>query len=333
MNITPQAFNAPIQTAVNLQTDSLRRENQQREVIAKPEAASQSAGEKGVASDKERGRTPAQNNEQVDFANLRKQAEQASESINGGTGGNEGSAQDSQQDASQDPSNENNEQNNTGSESVDDQDTAITEQQANAEAFAEKQVIRNLEIRDKEVRTHEMAHAAVGGAYTGSPSYSYEIGPDGKKYAVEGEVAVDLTPIAGDPKETIAKMKKVQAAALAPASPSAQDTRVAASAASIIAEAQAELIALNSEDAEVKPTAGNLYRDKEVLAQDDDSFENNESSKAFDRQIQQTLSSQDAIVPSRSTAVDERAGRIEQFYSTINQAYEKPPSFQFELIA
>lgn len=333
MNITPQAFNAPIQTAVNLQTDSLRRENQQREVIAKPEAASQSAGEKGVASDKERGRTPAQNNEQVDFASLRKQAEQASESISGGTGGNEGSAQDSQQDASQDPSNENNEQNNTGSESVDDQDTAITEQQANAEAFAEKQVIRNLEIRDKEVRTHEMAHAAVGGAYTGSPSYSYEIGPDGKKYAVEGEVAVDLTPIAGDPKETIAKMKKVQAAALAPASPSAQDTRVAASASGIIAEAQAELIALNSEDAEVKPTAGNLYRDKEVLAQDDDSFENNESSKAFDRQIQQTLSSQDAIVPSRSTAVDERAGRIEQFYSTINQAYEKPPSFQFELIA
>ncbi len=329
MNITPQAFNAPIQTAVNLQTDSLRRENQQREVIAKPEAANQSAAEKGVASDKERGRTPAQNNEQVDFANLRKQAEQASESISGGTGGNEGSAQD----ASQDPSNENNEQNNTGSESVDGQDTAITEQQANAEAFAEKQVIRNLEIRDKEVRTHEMAHAAVGGAFTGSPSYSYEIGPDGKKYAVEGEVAVDLTPIAGDPKETIAKMKKVQAAALAPASPSAQDTRVAASAASIIAEAQAELIALNSEDAEVKPTAGNLYRDKEVLAQDDDSFENNESSKAFDRQIQQTLSSQDAIVPSRSTAIDERAGRIEQFYSTINQAYEKPPSFQFELIA
>ena len=329
MNITPQAFNAPIQTAVNLQTDSLRRENQQREVIAKPEAANQSAAEKGVASDKERGRTPAQNNEQVDFANLRKQAEQASESISGGTGGNEGSAQDSQQDAS----NENNEQNNTGSESVDGQDTAITEQQANAEAFAEKQVIRNLEIRDKEVRTHEMAHAAVGGAFTGSPSYSYEIGPDGKKYAVEGEVAVDLTPIAGDPKETIAKMKKVQAAALAPASPSAQDTRVAASASGIIAEAQAELIALNSEDAEVKPTAGNLYRDKEVLAQDDDSFENNESSKAFDRQIQQTLSSQDAIVPSRPTAIDERAGRIEQFYSTINQAYEKPPSFQFELIA
>ena len=69
------------------------------------------------------------------------------------------------------------------------------------------------------------------------------------------------------------------------------------------------------------------------MAQDDDSFENNESSKAFDRQIQQTLSSQDAIVPSRSTAIDERAGRIEQFYSTINQAYEKPPNFQFELIA
>ena len=71
MNITSQGFNQPIQTAVNLQTDSLRRENQQREIITKPTPPSQSAAEKGVASDKERGRTPAQNNEQVDFASLR----------------------------------------------------------------------------------------------------------------------------------------------------------------------------------------------------------------------------------------------------------------------
>ena len=42
MNINSQGYNLPIPTAANLQTDSLRRDNQQREVIAKPEPSSQS---------------------------------------------------------------------------------------------------------------------------------------------------------------------------------------------------------------------------------------------------------------------------------------------------
>ena len=313
MNITPQGFNLPIQTAVNLQTDSLRRDNQQREIITKPEALSQSAAEKGVASDKERGRTPAQNNEQVDFASLRKQAEQASETIGDGATDSEGSAQNSSQEN-------------------DDHEHAGGTEKPSSEEFAEQQIIRELEMRDKEVRTHEMAHAAVGGALTGPPSYSFEIGPDGKKYAVAGEVSVDLTPVAGDPQKTITKMKKVQAAALAPAQPSGQDVRVAASAANIILEAQAELLAATSEDGEVRSEPGNLYRDKYIF-QEDNNRASNESSEAFDRHIQQTLLSQEAVAPSRSLAIDERAGRIEQFYSNINQAYEKPASHQFELTA
>ena len=80
MNITP-AINVSIPTVVNPQTDTLRRENNQREVIAQPAAASQSAAEKGVASERERGRSPAQNNEQVDFENIRKQAELANNAI------------------------------------------------------------------------------------------------------------------------------------------------------------------------------------------------------------------------------------------------------------
>ena len=59
----------------------------------------QSGAEKGVASDKERGRTPAQNNEQVDFSSLRKQAERANDVIGGGS---ERSGQGSSQDSSQD---------------------------------------------------------------------------------------------------------------------------------------------------------------------------------------------------------------------------------------
>lgn len=327
MNITPQSNQLPVQTAVNLQTDSLRRDNQQREIITRPEPSSQSAAEKGVASDKERGRTPAQNNQQVDFASLRKQAELANDVIGNGSGRNAGNNESSGQGSEQ----------NDGENSADSKqgrDPTSNSQKSDAEVLAEKEVIRSLESRDKEVRNHERAHASVGGAFTGAPSYSYETGPNGKKYAVEGEVSVDLTPIAGDPKETIAKMKMVQAAALAPADPSSQDIRVAATAASIILEAQAELVNANAnaKNTEEEYKDGDLFRDKTIL-QSDESFANNESSKAFDRQIEQTLSAQETIAPSRPLAVDQRAGRIEQFYSNINQAYDKSASHQFELTA
>jgi hypothetical protein len=327
MNITPQHTHLPIQTVVNLQTDSLRRENQQREVITKPEPSSQSGAEKGPASDKERGRSPAQNNQQVDFASLRKQAELANDVIGNSSHNSSG------QDSAKHSEKEANKQNSDSSgEAKPGQTSSSRDQQSSAEELANTQIIRSLESRDKAVRNHENAHAGVGGSFTGAPSYSYEIGPNGKKYAVDGEVSIDLTPIAGEPAQTIAKMNKVQAAALAPANPSAQDIRVAASAASIILEAQAELTNISADNVEAKPQLGQLYPDKELL-QSDTSFENNDSSKAFDRQIAQTLSAQEALVPSRSLAVDERAGRIEKFYATINQAYEKSASYQFELTA
>ena len=46
---------------------------------------------------------------------------------------------------------------------------------------------RELEKRDQEVRRHEQAHAAAAGSHTrGGPSFEFEIGPDGKQYAVAG---------------------------------------------------------------------------------------------------------------------------------------------------
>ena len=81
MNITSHTASTPIPTVVNPPTDALRRENHQREIITKPAAAQQSAAEKGVASERDRAKTPAQNNEQIDFENLRKQAELASKTI------------------------------------------------------------------------------------------------------------------------------------------------------------------------------------------------------------------------------------------------------------
>lgn len=104
----------------------------------------------------------------------------------------------------------------------------------------EEQKVRELKKRDQEVRQHEQAHARAAGPYGGQPQYQYVRGPDGKQYAVSGEVKID-TSEESSPEATIAKMEIVIRAALAPADPSAQDRQVASEAKQKKAEAQAEL--------------------------------------------------------------------------------------------
>nr|WP_320114831.1 putative metalloprotease CJM1_0395 family protein [uncultured Desulfuromonas sp.] len=107
----------------------------------------------------------------------------------------------------------------------------------------EQQEVQDLAQRDREVQVHEAAHAAVGGPYTGAPSLTYETGPDGRRYAVSGEVNVDMSEVPGDPRATMEKADVIRAAALAPAQPSSQDRNVAAQASRMRAQAQAELMA------------------------------------------------------------------------------------------
>ncbi|MEE4313444.1 MAG: putative metalloprotease CJM1_0395 family protein [Desulfofustis sp.] len=108
-------------------------------------------------------------------------------------------------------------------------------------AAAEQTVLRELQSRDREVRTHEQAHLAAAGAYArGGASFVYQKGPDGRMYAVGGEVGIDIGR-AATPEETIVKMQTVRRAALAPAEPSAADRRIAAQASIRLAEAQREL--------------------------------------------------------------------------------------------
>ena len=114
----------------------------------------------------------------------------------------------------------------------------------------EQQQLRELVARDREVRAHEQAHASVGGRYAGSPSYTFQRGPDGRQYAVGGEVAIDVSPIPGDPQATIEKAQIVRRAALAPAEPSAQDRAVAAEATAIEQHARAELLAAKNDSAQ-----------------------------------------------------------------------------------
>jgi len=107
---------------------------------------------------------------------------------------------------------------------------------------AEQHVLQQLKSRDREVKAHERAHIAAGGQYVqGGANYSYRIGPDGKMYAVGGEVSIDVSPVPGDPQATIEKAQAIQRAARAPAQPSAQDAAVAAQAASMEMQAQMEV--------------------------------------------------------------------------------------------
>ena len=111
---------------------------------------------------------------------------------------------------------------------------------------AEQRVVDQLRSRDREVRDHEQAHKRVGGPYASAPTYTYQIGPDGRRYAIGGQVLIDASPVPEDPEATIAKMLIVKAAALTPAEPSSADRNVAAAADAQISHAEAELTAMRS---------------------------------------------------------------------------------------
>ncbi|WP_246831046.1 putative metalloprotease CJM1_0395 family protein [Nautilia sp. PV-1] len=92
-----------------------------------------------------------------------------------------------------------------------------------------------------------MAHQAAGGGFAGAPSYTTVKGPDGKEYAVGGEVPIKIVK-GKTPDETIKNMRQIKAAALAPADPSPQDLKVAQTADLIASKAEQEKNQQNSND-------------------------------------------------------------------------------------
>ncbi|MFA8344438.1 MAG: putative metalloprotease CJM1_0395 family protein [Rhodothermaceae bacterium] len=113
----------------------------------------------------------------------------------------------------------------------------------------EKKYLEKLKKRDKEVRRHEQAHkSSAGNLAVGAPNYEYKIGPDGKRYAVGGNVRIDTSKVQDDPEATIEKAKKIKQAALAPADPSPKDRQVAAAATKLEQQARLELQKGEKED-------------------------------------------------------------------------------------
>ncbi len=175
--------------------------------------------------------------------------------------------------------------------SADDESTESDAQQTTQEALKDpnsdvSKQVRELSARDREVRAHEQAHLAAAGPYsTYGPNYNFQTGPDGRRYAIGGEVGIDTSVVADDPEATLSKMQTVQRAALAPAEPSAQDMRVAADAAQKAAQARMEIMRAHFE----AKLPGSEPSESDTAVSEDTSAPSNEDSTAGSHQAQQAI--------------------------------------------
>ena len=158
---------------------------------------------------------------------------------------------------------------NGQNETANHPDNALGDKQLTTE---EEQQVNELKQRDREVRRHEQAHKAAAGQYaSGGPQFEFETGPDGKQYAVGGEVKIDTSNIPNNPEATVRKMQQIRRAALAPGEPSSQDRAIASQAQVAEQKAQAEIRKIDtpqngqqpsteSEQTEVDHKTGNINR-------------------------------------------------------------------------
>ncbi|MFM5857385.1 putative metalloprotease CJM1_0395 family protein [Aeromonas rivipollensis] len=218
------------------QTESAQTDNRRAELVPPSRQSEASNAESGVASQKDKSRA-AQTNSNPPAASTRDNAQ------TGPTTPShrfvEATGEESQRRQQQDP-----------------------EQQ---EQQRQQRQLAALVERDLEVRKHEQAHQMAGGEHAGSPSYQFSQGPDGKRYATGGEVAIDIGTIPGDPAATLAKMQQVRAAALAPAEPSSQDLSVARAASAKEAQARKDLMEVRG--ASIGPLGAYMDRRNQVIAQ------------------------------------------------------------------
>jgi hypothetical protein len=80
-----------------------------------------------------------------------------------------------------------------GAKGVNGTDSNGGKRDASGLSEGERKQLKELKSRDTEVRNHENAHQSAGGQFAGSPSYTYQAGPDGRRYAIGGEVSIDVS--------------------------------------------------------------------------------------------------------------------------------------------
>jgi hypothetical protein len=137
----------------------------------------------------------------------------------------------------------------------------------------QRQQVAELQQIDRAVRAHEQAHLSAGrGVITSAANFSYTYGPDGKRYAVGGEVGID-TSAEKRPEANIDKGIRIQAAALAPMDPSPQDYRVASIGSQLEAQGRGDLARQQTEERAAEAERNAQARD-EALRQTKESRTN-----------------------------------------------------------
>ena len=101
----------------------------------------------------------------------------------------------------------------------------------------DKNLIQRLQTRDREVRQHEQAHSAALGQYAGGIRYTFQVGPDGRSYAIGGSTEVRSSSDSS-PEATQARARAIRAAATATSEPSTADRAAAVDAIRMERDAQ-----------------------------------------------------------------------------------------------
>jgi len=145
----------------------------------------------------------------------------------------------------------NNVKNTDDSSTVEDKSQSLDvekeEQTSDNDPEVQRQ-IQQLVTAENKVIAHEQAHMSAGGQFTGGASYSYTVGPDGRRYISGGEVSISI-PSSDDPEEKLRLLERVRQAALAPANPSPQDVSVASNASSQMGKVNSEISLKRAEEA------------------------------------------------------------------------------------
>ncbi len=224
MNIvTPIPSSFAIPTA-NLNTEAARRDNITRETIPQASDSKQGSAEQGLGSESDKLKSSVKTAQPLTYE--KPQPNQVSQGQNSA---------------------------NQQFDNAEDESTGKEDARERQQQQAEQREVESLKQRDQEVRTHEQAHASTGGQYAGSPQYEFQRGPDGQRYAVDGQVSIDISA-ESTPEQTIRKMQQVRAAALAPAEPSPQDLQVAAEASRIAFDARNEVAKQRKEELGSEPS-------------------------------------------------------------------------------
>jgi len=180
--------------------------------------------------------------------------------------------------------------------------------------------VEQLATRDREVRAHEQAHlSAAGSRATSAASFTYTDGPDGKRYATGGEVRIDTSPVQGDPEATLRAAELIQRAALAPASPSAQDMQVAAAANGMAQVATAELSQQRAEEARA-PQASEQSTSPAV----GDGEVSGEAAVGAIAEVS-SESASEVVVDTRDVQIQNRQQLLENVFDAVQRGLEGDP--------